>query len=366
YPPELVRAAVELIQARQRARGKFSRAERMWFDRRGVEQATDELVARRKTERFAAHPEVVDLCCGVGGDTIALAQRTVVVAVDESPLACWFTRRNAEAYEVDRRVTVACADVRSLRDADLPIHIDPDGRPPRGSPAGGSAATRHRRLQELRPPLDDLRRLMDRYPGGAIKLSPASNFHGAFSGVEIELTSLWGECKEATVWFGSLRSEAPYRATVLPAGETLAGDPMAACAPVGPPQRYLYDPDAAVVRAGLVDVLAERLRFNRLDRDDDYLTADHFVGSPMVTALRVLEVLPNNDRAIRQTLRVHRFRHVEIRHRRVRVAQPQRLTRGVTGGDRPPGVLVLARVAGRVSAIVAERVEPPQPVAQSP
>ncbi|RMG40863.1 MAG: class I SAM-dependent methyltransferase, partial [Planctomycetota bacterium] len=87
YPPDLVRAAVELIQARQRARGKFSRADRMWFDRRGVEQATDELIARRKAERFAAHPEVVDLCCGVGGDTIALAQRTGVVAVDESPLA---------------------------------------------------------------------------------------------------------------------------------------------------------------------------------------------------------------------------------------------------------------------------------------
>ena len=43
---------------------------------------------------------------------------------------------------------------------------------------------------------------------------------------EIELVSVSGECREATVWFGELKGDAPYRATVLPGGESIAGDPM--------------------------------------------------------------------------------------------------------------------------------------------
>ncbi len=354
YSAAVVRAAVELIQARRRAADKFTRADRMWFDRRGVEQATNEIVARHKARRFAGHRLVLDLCCGIGGDTIALAEQCEVVAVDESPLACWFARRNADVYEVDGRTHVVCADVRSLRTLPAPIHIDPDGRAPRE--AGSGTAARYRRLQELRPPLEELQELIRRYESGAIKLSPAANFHGAFTDVEIEVISLRGECKEATVWFGSLRSEAAYRATVLPAGESLAGDPLGAFAPVEPPGEYLYDPDPAVVRAGLVDVLAERLGLARLDADDEYLTSDRLVISPLATPLRILETLPNNDRTVRNALRRHAFRHVEVRHRRVRVPRPQRLLKGLPKGDRPPGVLVFARVAGRVTAIIAQRI----------
>ena len=90
--------------------------------------------------------------------------------------------------------------------------------------------------------------------GGAIKLSPASNFGGKFDDVEIELVSLHGECKEATIWFGSLATPGLYRATVLPAGETLAADPLSEFPEQGPLAKYLYDPDPAIVRSGLVDV----------------------------------------------------------------------------------------------------------------
>lgn len=358
YPADVVRAAVELIQARQRAREKFTRADRMWFDRRGVEQATDESVARHKARRFAGQRVVLDLCCGIGGDSIALAQQAPVIAVDEDPLACWFTRRNAEVYEVDARTQVVCADVRTLSGT-AAVHIDPDGRAPRR--AGSATAVRHRRLQELRPPLEELRELMSQYRSGAIKLSPAANFHGAFTDVEIELVSLRGECKEATVWFGSLRGEAPYRATVLPAGESLAGDPLAALAPVEPPGEYLYDPDSAVVRAGLVDVLAERLGLARMDADDDYLTSDRLILSPLATPLRILDALPNNERAIRNALRRYAFSHVEVRHRRVKISRPQRLLKGLPRGKAPPGVLVFARVAGRVTATIAQRVNQTTP-----
>ncbi len=62
---------------------------------------------------------------------------------------------------------------------------------------------------------------MKNAPGGAIKLSPASDFaeHFGGPGIEVELVSLNGECKEATVWFGAAAT-CRRRATKLPENVT--------------------------------------------------------------------------------------------------------------------------------------------------
>src|SRR4051794_24096502 len=52
-PAELVAAALRLVEGRRRGASKFLRADRMWFEPRGVEQATSEAVARHKARRFA-------------------------------------------------------------------------------------------------------------------------------------------------------------------------------------------------------------------------------------------------------------------------------------------------------------------------
>ena len=67
YPRELVIAALQLGDARSRARSKFSRAAEMWLDGTGVEQSTSELVARHKMQRFADCGEVWDLFTHVPG-----------------------------------------------------------------------------------------------------------------------------------------------------------------------------------------------------------------------------------------------------------------------------------------------------------
>ncbi|MGA1781287.1 MAG: hypothetical protein ACO4CW_13235 [Planctomycetota bacterium] len=64
--PETVRAALSLLDARERARGKLARAEALLLDRVGVEQSTSTDVARYKARRLlAGHTgQVLDLCCG--------------------------------------------------------------------------------------------------------------------------------------------------------------------------------------------------------------------------------------------------------------------------------------------------------------
>lgn len=345
FPEAVVRMALSLWELRRRGAAKFTRAAEMWFDRKGLEQATAEAVARHKARRFQGL--VWDYCCGIGSDAIAQAEHADVIAVDVNPANCLRTRWNAEVYGVARDLEVVCADVTQLTSRDGLVHVDPDRRP--GS--GGRVI----RLEDYVPGLEFLARLTREFAGGAIKVSPASNFGGKFPHAEIELISLDGECKEATVWFGELAGDAPFRATALPAGETLAGNPLDALTELAPLGRFLYDPDPAIVRAGLVDLLAVRLGLHRLDDAEEYLTSDQLVQSPFVQAFEVLAELPNNDREIRGYFRTHNFGSAEIKCRHIPI-QAEAVRRRLPLHGSEPGVLVFARIAGRARAVICRRL----------
>jgi hypothetical protein len=348
HPDDLVRAALSLDELRRRAAAKFTRADQMWFDRQGLEQATAEAVARHKAGRFDG--PVWDVCCGVGGDAVALAEHGSVVAVDRSPLACLWTEWNAEVYGVSDRVEVRCADwpdvYEEARGSGALLHVDPDRR---------TGPRRSLRVEDAEPGLDSLRQMERDFDGGAFKLSPAANFPGKFPDAEIELVSLHGECKEATVWFGRLGTPGLWRATVLPDGATLAADPLDALPDVGPLGEFLCDPDPAVVRAGLVSHLAETLGLRRLDDADEYLTADEPVSSPFLRTYRVLAELPNNDRAVRGHFRQSGYGQVEIKCRHVPV-QAEAVRRKLPLADGPLVSLVYAKIQGKTRVVVATRM----------
>jgi hypothetical protein len=211
-------------------------------------------------------------------------------------------------------------------------------------------------VEDCTPGLPFLLEMTRRFRGGAIKLSPASNFGGKFLGAEIEIVSLAGECKEATVWFGELAGGVPWRATVLPAGETLAGEMPVTSSGVSPLGSYLYDPDPAVVRAGLVDLLAERTGLRRVDEAEEYLTSDGLIKSPFVRSFEVLAELPNNDREIRRYFRRSDFGRVEIKCRHIPIqAESVRRKLPLTGTE--PAVLLFARIAGKARAVICRRAE---------
>lgn len=346
FPDDVVRLAVSMHELRHKARTKFDRAESMWFDRVGLEQSTPLSVARHKARRFTG--PVWDLCCGIGADSVALAEHYPTCSVDRRLQHCLMTRWNAAAYGVADHVQPICGDVTALRFKDELVHIDPDRR---------TGNRRALRIEDYSPGPEFLDSLVAECRGGAIKLGPASNFGGKFPGCEVELISMHGECKEATVWFGELRTQdVHYRATVLPSGESLAADPLSAWPQRGTLGRYLFDPDPAVVRAGLVDVLAERFNLQRLDEEEEYLTGDDLVQTAFVRAFEVQAELPNNDRQIRGWFRDHPHGDVEIKCRRIPIdADKIRRRLPLATGER--GVLFLARIGGKSRAVAARRIE---------
>lgn len=356
--PDLVAAASRLVEARRRGRAKFARADRMWLSARGLEQATAEAVARHKAARFASDggPDevVVDLCSGIGGDALAIARSIGVIAVDLDPAMTARARWNAEAYDVAVRTVAARAEDFAIPPESL-IHVDPDRR--------ATSARKANAVAEYAPGLDFLLGLTGRARGGGIKLGPASDFAAHFGGpgFEVELVSLRGECKEATAWFGDRASAdgARRRATGLPSGATWTNrdDPDPAAPPVaaGPLGPWVYDPDPALVRAGLVDGFARAHGWARVEPGADLLTGPGPSPSPLAASFAVVAEFPLDVKALRREVAARGLGPLEIKTRGLDIAPEAYRARLRPAGPVPATWILLAGRGGPGRAILARR-----------
>lgn len=348
FDDELVRAALSVHDARVLAASLLPDADRLWLTRTGLEQSTAWEVAQHKSLRFSGEPIVIDLCCGIGVDAAAIAQRSRVLAVDRSPAMCMRCGWNADIWGCAENLESLCGDVAEISWAGQMVHADPDRRSDGHRPV--------KRLEQYRPDLEWMQALTNSARGGAIKVGPASNFLQKFPGAEIELISLHGECREATVWFGSLAGSKSFRATVLPSGETLSDDPLSAWTrKAGQVLRYLHDPDPAVVRSGLLDVMAEQHDLLRLDDEEEYLTSETLPQTGFVTSFEVEAVLPNSQSQLRRYCSQMPASRYEVKCRRI-PTDAAAISRTLPKGDHPVKTLFVARVAGRAAIVVTRRL----------
>ena len=129
--PSVAAMIAQLLENRLRAKLKFSQAERMFFLRRWLEQATSERIAAYKAARLTASgtSRIWDVGCGLGGDLLELArlnsERTC--GVDRDPCAVRLAQSNCLALA--RAAEVRLADAAGVRpQPDDVMHIDPDRR----------------------------------------------------------------------------------------------------------------------------------------------------------------------------------------------------------------------------------------------
>src|ERR1700733_9350067 len=217
YPPELVAAALTQQSLRVAGRAKFRRADEMLFTRDGLEQASSEATSAHAAARYPAGALVADLCCGIGGNLIALGAGRRVLAVDLDPVSLAFARHNAAVYGAADGLAAVRADVTNvpLTGVDA-VFVAPARR------AGG------RRLAAGRsdPPLGWCLDLAGRVPAVGIKAAPGLPRDLGPAGWEAEFVAVGRDLKEALLWSPALATTAT-RATVLPSGATLAAAPGA-------------------------------------------------------------------------------------------------------------------------------------------
>ncbi|HEX4728187.1 MAG TPA: class I SAM-dependent methyltransferase, partial [Jatrophihabitans sp.] len=225
------------------------------------------------------------------------------------------------------------------------VFCDPARRSERGrtfDPAGFS------------PSLDFVLTVLGTARLAAAKLAPGLDHALVPAGLEAEWVSLAGGVKEAVLWSAGLTLSGVHRrASVFPAGVQLTDADPASDA-VGELGEYLYEPDGAVIRAGLVQQVAALLPGGRrLDPQLAYLTADRPLATGLARGFRVLDVLPYSVRRLRAELARRQVGIVEIKKRGVDV-DPAALRREL----RPTGpnslTVLLARVGERRLAVLAD------------
>ena len=343
---EQVAAALTQVELRRRAEAKFGDlAGRMYFTRDGLEQATRLPVAAHRAARVraASATTLVDLGCGIGGDLVAFARAGVTCAgVDLDPLRVEVARANLEALGLGGAVTVADATAIDTTPFDV-AYADPARRTAKG---------RSFDVDDWTPPWSFVESLLAR--DSCVKLAPGLPHELVPDGVEAEWVSDHREVKEAVLWSGRLATTR-RRATVIGDGGlatlTDEDDPGAPSGPVG---EFLYEPDGAVIRAGLVTAVAAGCRrpsARRAHRLRDVWRSPSTPRSP--AGYRVLEEVPFREKPLRAALRERRIGRLTIKKRGVSVVPDELRKRLALRGDEE-STLVLTRVDGKGTAFLVE------------
>ncbi len=354
YSREQASAAIELTQLRRKADAKFSRAHAMYFTRDALEQASGEVVASHRARRFATSASVLDLGCGIGGDTLQLARHADVIAIDRDTLRLRMAELNARAYAVEQRVRVVHGDFTQmpLVPADA-IFLDPARRRTSGE--------RVFSIHQYMPPLTILPQLLGYTPSVAVKISPGVNYDELASlnlDFELEFISESGTCKEGVLWFGNLRSGVVRRATILPDGVTLTSESETSRVPVEVVKSFLYAPDPAIVRAHLIEQLAARYGLAKLDEQIAYLTADELIDTPFARAFAVEESHPFNLKRLNERLRALDVGEVTIMKRGSAIDTDAFAKRLKLNGAQSKW-LVLTRVQGKPFMLLCHPIASP-------
>ncbi|MFB7996476.1 methyltransferase domain-containing protein [Streptomyces sp. NPDC056002] len=356
HPADLVSAAIAQARLRQRAAAKFGEADarRMYFTANGVEQATRTSVATRRAQEFKALGvrSVADLCCGIGGDAIALARAGIsVLAVDRDPLTCEVARANARALDLDGLIEVREADVTEVDTEPYDaVFVDPARR------GGGKGGGRIFDPEAYSPPLSWAVGAALGAPHAALKIAPGIPHEAIPDAADAEWISDGGDVKEAVLWFGT--EPGRMRATLLPGPRALTGRglPDPEVRSVG---RYLYEPDGAVIRAHLVAEVAEEVAGGLIDETIAYVTSDTLRATPYATAYEITDRLPFNVKKLKALLREREVGILTVKKRGSAV-EPEELRRKALPKRHGPNAVTvfLTRVAGAPTMLLGAPAQP--------
>ena len=341
---------LEQVELRNRARDKFTEPGAMFFTRKGLEQCTDEALANYKATRFP-NGEIADLCCGIGGDALSLATRGTIAAWDADPITAHFAECNLRQRSLDKvRVHAQFATAAAVADV-AAWHIDPDRR------ATGERAIE---LSDYEPGPELLHAMLQINPRAAVKIAPAADLAAKeWPPCERQWLGSRGECRQQVLWFGELaQHQQQHVATVVGnRGEiaSFVGDSNVPFRPATEVLQFIYEPDATVLAAHLAGALAAENELAAITVGGGYLTADHSVALPLLTAFRVRDVLPYDLRKLKAYCREHQLGQLEIKKRGVDL-QPNFVRRQILAAGDNAAVIFITPLGEQVKAVVAERL----------
>ena len=347
FPAELAAAALTQVALRRKALPKLPRADEMFLTSRGLEQATRHEVAAWRAEqlRAAGVEQVFDLGCGIGADSMAFQEAGLQVhAVEADPETAALATANL-ALLGGAAVQVAMAEDVEVPDG-AGVFLDPARRTERG---------RTWQVEDFTPPWSLVQHHLASANFCCVKMGPGLPKELIPEGIRATWVSHHGDVVEASLWNGP----GPSRAAVVFPRD--GKKPLTVSAnvsrelPVRAPGRYIIEPDNAVVRAGLVTEIAPEQDLWLLHEKIAYLSSDSPTVTPLATSFEVLDVLPQDQRVLRDHVRRHQIGILEIKCRGMDV-DPAVLRRALRPKGPRSATLILVRTPSGAVAVFAQRV----------
>ena len=329
--------ALEQIAGRQKARTKLP----SWAAIDGIvypphlsmEQCSSEVTARYKASIAGKGALFVDLTAGFGVDMALISQGfQKAVHVERQPQLCAISSENFRLLGLNH-IEVVCGDgvayLHTMRHADL-LFIDPARRDVHGGRTYDISDCTPNVLEILDEMLEKADRVM-------IKLSPMLDWRKAVADLgkvnEVHIISVDNECKELLLILSKtmkpLRVFCVNNDECFEVVEGISSQPR----PLPQDMRYLYEPNASVMKAGCFDLIEQRFGVVQLERNSHLFVSDkEILGFPGRQFL-IEKRTSMNKRELKATLADVDQANITVRNFPMSVAELRKRLKLKEGGD---------------------------------
>ena len=329
--------ALEQIAGRQKARTKLP----SWAAIDGIvypphlsmEQCSSEVTARYKASIAGKGALFVDLTAGFGVDMALISQGfQKAVHVERQPQLCAISSENFRLLGLNH-IEVVCGDgvayLHTMRHADL-LFIDPARRDVHGGRTYDISDCTPNVLEILDEMLEKADRVM-------IKLSPMLDWRKAVADLgkvnEVHIISVDNECKELLLILS--KTKKPLRVFCVNNDECFEVVEGISSQPRPLPQdmRYLYEPNASVMKAGCFDLIEQRFGVVQLERNSHLFVSDKEISGFPGRQFLIEKRTSMNKRELKATLADVDQANITVRNFPMSVAELRKRLKLKEGGD---------------------------------
>ena len=361
---------LQQVEGRQRTHDKlptFAQIEDWWYPiRLSCEQCSSEATARYKTAIIRQLGEkqdiLIDLTGGYGVDTYFLSEQTTQAHyVERNEELCRIAQHNFQIANKPIHVHNTSAEdflaqysmagsVSSDVKKEVVVYLDPARRDAHGGKVF--------RIEDCEPNviklLPSLRAISSTI---LIKFSPMLDITSALQSLgnewDVHVVALHNEVKEIIFVTGNNRIHA---VNILHEGNdqfsfTRSEEKSALCAMADCICEYIYEPNAAIIKAGAFRLVAERFQLHKLDHNTHLYTADQLTENFPGRVWKVIAQPIKNQRDI-AALGIQRAAILTRNY----PLTPEELRKKFKVQESDSHFLIGARIATKPTLILAERI----------
>ena len=361
---------LQQVEGRQRTHDKlptFAQIEDWWYPvRLSCEQCSSEATARYKTAIIRQLGEkqdiLIDLTGGYGVDTYFLSEQTAQAHyVERNEELCRIAQHNFQIANKPIHIHNTSAEdflaqysmagsVSSDVKKEVVVYLDPARRDAHGGKVF--------RIEDCEPNiikiLPSLRAISNTI---LIKFSPMLDITSALQSLgnewDVHVVALHNEVKEIIFVTGNNRIHA---VNILHEGNdqfsfTRSEEKSALCAMADCICEYIYEPNAAIIKAGAFRLVAERFQLHKLDHNTHLYTADQLTENFPGRVWKVIAQPIKNQRDI-AALGIQRAAILTRNY----PLTPEELRKKFKVQESDSHFLIGARIATKPTLILAERI----------